>query len=129
MKHKIDTSGKSVRLLRVGEEVRHVLAEILGRGDIHDDIITSHSITVTEVRVSPDLRHATAFVQPLGGTDELAVIDALKRHAKYLKGEVGKRLRTKFTPDLVFRLDETFANATHIDALLRSPNIKRDLDA
>ncbi len=127
MKHKIDTSGKSVRLLRVGEEIRHVLAEILARGDIHDEMITAHSITVTEVRVSPDLRHATAFVQPLGGSDEAPVIDALKRHAKYLKGELGKRLRTKFTPELVFRLDDTFANATHIDNLLRSPNIKRDL--
>jgi ribosome-binding factor A len=127
MKHKIDTSGKSVRLLRVGEEIRHVLAEILARGDIHDELITAHSITVTEVRVSPDLRHATVFVQPLGGNDEAPVIDALKRHAKYLKGELGKRLRTKFTPELVFRLDDTFANATHIDNLLRSPNIKRDL--
>jgi ribosome-binding factor A len=128
MKHKIDTSGKSVRLLRVGEEIRHVLADILARGDIHDEVITAHSITVTEVRVSPDLRHATAFVEPLGGTDEAPVLDALKRHAKFLKGEVGKRLRTKFTPDIVFRLDETFANATHIDALLRSPKISRDLD-
>jgi ribosome-binding factor A len=127
MKHKADSSGKSVRLLRVGEEIRHVLAEILARGDVHDEVLTAHSITVTEVRVSPDLRHATAFVEPLGGADEPAVLEALKRHAKYLKGETGKRLSTKYTPDIVFRLDETFANATHIDALLRSPKIKQDL--
>jgi ribosome-binding factor A len=128
MKHKADKAGKSVRLLRVGEEIRHMLASLLARGDVHDDVIASHSITVTEVRVSPDLRHATVFVEPLGGADEAEVLEALKRHARFIKGEIGRQLRTKYTPDLAFRLDDSFANATRIDSLLRSPRISRDLD-
>ena len=128
MKHKSGSAGKSVRTLRVGEEIRHVLASLFARGDIHDEVIASHSITVSEVRVSPDLRHATVFVEPLGGADEQAVLEALRRNARFIRGEVGHRLRTKYTPDLTFRLDDSFANATHIDSLLRNPRISRDLD-
>jgi ribosome-binding factor A len=127
MKHKSDTAGKSVRLLRVGEEIRHVLANIFMRGDIHDDVIAAHSITVTEVRVSADLRHATVFVEPLGGADETEVLGALKRNARFIKGEVGRHLSTKYTPELAFRLDESFAKAGAIEALLKSPKVSRDL--
>lgn len=128
MSKRPERAGKpSFRLLRVGEEIRHILAGLLARGDIHDDVLERASITVTEVRVSPDLRHATAYVEPLGGQGEQDVLDALRRNARFLKGEVGRRLSTKNIPDLVFRIDETFANARAIDALLRAPKVARDL--
>src|ERR671916_1413223 len=88
--------GRSVRLLRVGEQVRHALSEILMRGEVHDDVLQSHSVSVTEVRMSPDLRHATVFVKPLLGTDESEVLAALKRHVRYLKGEVARRVNNKY---------------------------------
>lgn len=128
MRQMRDDQGKSVRLLRVGEQIRHILAEVLSRGDVRDDVLSTHIISVSEVRVSPDLRHATAYVKPLGGGDEDAVIAALKRAARYLRGEVGRRLNTKYTPDLSFRIDESFDEAGRIDALLRSPRVARDLD-
>ncbi len=129
MKHKADAAaaGKSVRLLKVGEEIRHLLSGILMRGDVHDDVLAKHSITVTEVRVSPDIRHATVFVEPLGGFDEEAVLAALKKAARYLKGEVGHKLKTRYVPELHFQLDQSFDEATHIETLLRQPNVKRDL--
>ncbi len=129
MKHKADTAtaGKSVRLLKIGEEVRHILSTILMRGDVHDDVLAKHSITVSEVRVSPDVRHATVFVEPLGGMDEAAVLAALKKNARYLKGEVGHKLKTRYVPDLHFQLDQSFDEATHIETLLRNPKVKRDL--
>jgi len=119
--------GRSVRLLRVGEQVRHILAERLARGDVRDPVLETHSITVCEVRVSPDLRHATVFVEPLGGADEAEVLAALKRHARFLKGEVGHRLGTRNIPDLHFQIDASFAEAGHIDRLLRDPRVARDL--
>ena len=128
MRQMRDDQGKSVRLLRVGEQISHILAEVLSRGDVRDDVLSTHIISVSEVRVSPDLRHATAYVKPLGGGDEDAVIAALKRAARYLRGEVGRRLNTKYTPDLSFRIDESFDEAGRIDALLRSPRVARDLD-
>lgn len=127
MRYQQTEGGKSVRLLRVGEQLRHVLAELLARGDVQDDVLATHSVTVTQVKVSPDLRHATVFVEPLGGADEEAVLGALKRHARFLKGELGHRVRMKYMPDLVFRLDDSFATANRIDALLRSPKVARDL--
>lgn len=129
MRHNATPETRSVRLLRVGEQVRHVLSDILMRGDVHDPVLASHSVSVTEVRMSPDLRHATVFVKPLLGADEREVIDALKRHVKYLRGEVAKRVNLKFSAQLKFLPDESFDEATHIDALLRRPEVARDLDS
>lgn len=119
--------GKSVRRLRVGEQVRHALSDILMRGDVHDDVLASHSVSVTEVRMSPDLRHATVFVKPLLGADEAEVLGALKRNVRYLKGEVARRVNTKYAADLKFLPDESFDEGSHIDALLRDPKVARDL--
>ena len=118
---------RSVRLLRVGEQVRHILSEVLMRGDVHDDVLARHSVSVTEVRMSPDLRHATVFVKPLLGSDEKDVLEALKRNARFLRGEVAKRVNLKFSAQLKFLADESFDEASHIDALLRSPKVARDL--
>ena len=120
---------RSVRLLRVGEQVRHVLSEVLMRGDVHDPVLASHSVSVTEVRMSPDLRHATVFVKPLLGADESEVLAALKRNVKYLRGEVAKRVNLKFSAQLKFLADESFDEASHIDAILRRPEVARDLEA
>lgn len=119
---------RSVRLLRVGEQVRHVLSEILMRGDVHDPVLASHSVSVTEVRMSPDLRHATIFVKPLLGADESDVLAALKRNVKYLRGEVAKRMNLKFSAQLKFLADESFDEATHIDSILRRADVARDLE-
>lgn len=127
MRYQQTGGGRSVRLLRIGEQIRHILSELLTRGDIHDDVVAAHAITVTEVRVTPDLRHATVFIEPLGGANEQAVLDAMKRNARFIKGEVGHRMTMKYTPDLSFRLDDSFAEANKIDRLLRSPKVARDL--
>lgn len=128
MRAQKDEAGKSVRLLRVGEQIRHVLAEVLNRRELRDPVLESHIISVSEVRVSPDLRHATVFVMPLGGADADAVLGALKRNARTLKGEVARRVNTKYAADLHFRLDESFDEGARIDALLRAPKVRRDLD-
>ena len=120
--------GRSVRLLRVGEQVRHALSDVLMRGDVHDETLASHSVSVTEVRMSPDLRHATVFVKPLLGADEADVLNALKRNVRYLKGEVARRVNTKYAADLKFLPDESFDEGSRIDQLLRSPQVARDLD-
>jgi ribosome-binding factor A len=127
-RHNETPEGRSVRLLRVGEQVRHALSEILMRGDVHDDVLASHLVSITEVRMSPDLRHATVFVKPLLGADEADVLNALKRNVRYLRGEVSRRVNTKYAADLKFLPDESFDEGSHIDALLRSPEIARDLD-
>ncbi len=119
---------RSVRLLRVGEQVRHALSEVLMRGEVHDPVIASHSVSVTEVRMSPDLRHATVFVKPLLGADEGDVLAALKRNVRYLRGEVAKRVNLKFSAQLKFLGDDSFDEATRIDALLRRPEVARDLE-
>ena len=119
--------GRSVRLLRVGEQVRHALAEVLSRGELRDPLIESNMVTVSEVRLSPDLRHATVFVKALAGGDDQAVVKALAANARYLRGEVARRLATKYTPDLRFRADESFDAGARIDAVLRRPEIARDL--
>ena len=120
--------GRSVRLLRVGEQVRHALSEILMRGDVHDETLASHLVSVTEVRMSPDLRHATVFVKPLLGADEREVLAALKKHVRYLKGEVARRVNTKYAADLKFIADESFDEGSHIDRILRSNKVAQDLD-
>jgi ribosome-binding factor A len=119
--------GRSVRLLRVGEQVRHALSEILMRGDVHDDVLASHLVSVTEVRMSPDLRHATVFVKPLLGSDEAEVLAALKANVRYLRGEVARRVNTKYAAALKFVADESFDEGSHIDRLLRDPKVARDL--
>jgi ribosome-binding factor A len=128
MRSKETPEGRSVRLLRVGEQVRHALSEVLMRGDVHDETLASHSVSITEVRMSPDLRHATVFVKPLLGADEAEVLKALKHHVRYLKGEVARRVNTKYAADLKFLPDESFDEGSRIDRLLRSPEVARDLE-
>ena len=127
MRTKETPEGRSVRLLRVGEQVRHVLSEILARGDVHDDVLASHPVSVTEVRMSPDLRHATVFVKPLLGQDEEAVLKALRTNTAYLQREVAGRVRMKYAAKLKFITDESFDEGTHIDKLLRSDHVAQDL--
>lgn len=119
--------GKSVRLLRVGEQVRHALSDVLMRGDVHDETLQSHLVSITEVRMSPDLRHATVFVKPLLGQDEEVVLKALRTNTAYLQGEVARRVNTKYAAKLKFLTDESFDEGSHIDALLRSAHVARDL--
>ncbi len=128
MRHNATPEGKSVRLLRVGEQVRHILAEILMRGDVHDEVLTAHTVTVTEVRMSPDLKHATAFVRPLLGGDAEVVLKALRTNTAYFQSEIAKRVNLKFAARLKFLADESFDEGARIDALLRSPVVARDLD-
>jgi ribosome-binding factor A len=120
------TTGPSQRQQRVAEIIRHALAEVLSRGDIQDDVLTKNVITIPEVRMSPDLKLATAYVMPLGGKDEDAVIKALEKNKKLLRQEVARRVDLKFAPDLRFRRDESFDEAARIDALLRSERVARD---
>ncbi|APL94191.1 ribosome-binding factor A [Sphingobium sp. TA15] len=120
--------GPSVRLLRVGEQVRHVLSDILQRGDVHDDVLASHVVSVTEVRMSPDLRHATVFIKSLLGQDEAAVLKALRTNTAFLQREVATRIRLKYAAKLKFLADESFDEGSHIDKLLRDPKVARDLE-
>jgi ribosome-binding factor A len=119
--------GKSVRLLRVGEQVRHALSDILMRGDVHDEVLASHPVSVTEVRMSPDLRHATVFVKPLLGQDEAVVLKALRTNTAFLQKSVAQRVNTKYAAKLKFLADESFDEGSHIDRLLRDPKVARDL--
>jgi ribosome-binding factor A len=121
------SSEPSIRVLRVGEQVRHVLADVLQRGDVHDDILASHVVSVTEVRMSPDLRIATVFVKPLLGRDEEAVLKALRTNTAFLQREVAMRIKTRFAAKLRFVSDDSFEEGSHIDALLRSPKVAQDL--
>ena len=121
------TTGPTQRQQRVAELVRHALAEVLQRGDVQDPVLSSHVVTIPEVRMSPDLRLATAYVMPLGGLDEREVLKALERNRKHLRQEVAHRVNLKFAPDLRFRRDETFDEASRIDALLRSEKVQRDI--
>lgn len=126
MPKRFESSGPSQRQQRVAELVRHALAEVIQRGDIADDVLASHIVTFPEVRMSPDLKLATAYVMPLGGRDEKPVLEALDRHRKLLRAEVARRVNLKFAPELRFRRDETFDEAARIDALLRSDEVLRD---
>ena len=118
----------SQRQLRVGELVRHALADMLTRGAVHDPVIQSHLITVPEVRMAPDLRLATIYVVPLGGRDADAILAALERNKRFLRGEIARRINLKFAPDIRFRIDERFDEAERIEKLLRTPAVQRDLD-
>ena len=127
MRQKETPEGRSVRLLRVGEQVRHVLSELLARGDVRDETLQSHLVSITEVRMSPDLRHATVFVKPLLGQDEEAVLKAMRQNTAYLQREVARHIRLKYAAKLKFIADESFDEGTHIDQLLRSEKVKQDL--
>ncbi len=118
----------SIRLLRVGEAVRHALSDILQRGDVHDDVLDKHLVTITEVRMSPDLRHATAFIKPLLGQNEADVLKALRTNTAYLQREVAQRIQNKYAAKLKFLPDESFDEAHHIATLLRDPKVQRDID-
>jgi ribosome-binding factor A len=118
----------SQRQLRVGELVRHAVSEMLIRGDVHDPVLEGHLITIPEVRMAPDLRLATIYVMPLGGRDADAVLAALERNKRYLRGEVAHRVNLKFAPDIRFQLDERFEEAERIEKLLRTPQVRRDLE-
>ncbi|HVT25902.1 MAG TPA: 30S ribosome-binding factor RbfA [Rhizomicrobium sp.] len=119
--------GPSQRQLRVGEMLRHALAELLRRDEIRDPDLSGVSITVTQVKPSPDMRHATAFVEPLGGKNAKAVVDALNRHKGFIRGEIGHQIALKFTPDFRFVEDTSFAEAEKIETLLKSSRVARDL--
>lgn len=120
---------RSVRLLKVGEQVRHILSELLTRQEVHDEVLSAHSVSVTEVRMSPDLRLATAFIKPLLGTNEEAVLKALRTNTAFFQREVAQRLRLKYAPKMRFQADDSFDVASHIDKLLADPKVKRDLAA
>lgn len=128
--------GPSQRQLRAGELIRHALVDVMREHEIHDEALLGVSVTVTEVRMSPDLRHATCFVEPLGAGveaaetagQESAIIKALNEHAKFLRGQLGRRIDMKFTPDLKFRHDESFDAASHMDRLFNDPRVRADLE-
>ena len=123
------SAGPSQRQLRVGEQVRHALSDIVQRGEIRDDVLESTVLSISEVRMSPDLKIATVFVSPLGAADDDAVIKALAKNAKFVRGRVSSALRQmKYMPEFRFRLDTSFDNMARIDQLLRSPEVARDLD-
>jgi len=117
----------SQRMLRVGELIRHAAAQLLARGEITDPVLEKHVVTVSRAKMSPDLKLATIYVMPLGGADEPEVLEALERHKKFLRGELAHKVNLKFAPELRFRIDDTFDNASHIDALLNSERVRRDL--
>jgi ribosome-binding factor A len=125
--HREQSAGGSQRQLRVGELIRHELAAMLSRGEIHDAVIEAHMITVPEVRMSADLRLATVYIMPLGGRDEEAVLAALERNNRYVRGEISRRVNLKFAPEIRFRIDERFDEAERIEKLLRTPGVQRDL--
>jgi len=118
---------RSVRLLRVGEQVRHVLSELLIRQEVHDPLLTTRSVSVTEVRMSPDLRHATAYVKPLLGAEEAAVLKALRSHTAFFQRHVAGRLKLKYAAKIRFMPDDSFDEAARIEILLANPKVARDL--
>jgi ribosome-binding factor A len=121
--------GPSQRQLRVGEALRHALAEVLRDNEIRDADLDGVSVTITQIKPSPDMRHATVFCEPLGGKNAKAIVAALNRHKGFLRGEMGHRITTKFTPELHFVEDESFAEAQKIAQILKSPEVQRDLNA
>ena len=125
--HREGKSGPSQRALRAGEVIRHAIAELLSRGDVHDPVLQGHLITVPEVRMSPDLRLATIYVMPLGGKNVDEVVAALERNKKFLRGEIAHRVNLKFAPEIRFRKDERFEEAERIGKILATPQVKRDL--
>lgn len=121
-------AGPSQRQLRVGEMLRHALAQILARGEIHDDVLSSTILSVAEVRMSPDLKLATAYVMPLGGGDAKPALAALDRHKRYIRTALARAVKLKYAPDVRFRADEGFEEAMNIERLLSSPDVRRDTD-
>ena len=127
MKHGHKSAGPSQRMLRVGELVRHALAGLFARGEIEDELLEGKVITVPEVRMTPDLKLANAYVMPLGGEGAEAIVEALNRHRKFIRGRIAPELDLKFAPEVKFFVDTTFEEFGKIDALLRSPQVQRDL--
>lgn len=119
---------QSVRVLKVGERVRHILSELLARQEAHDDTLSATTVSVTEVRMTPDLRNATVYVKPLLGEEEAVVVKALQTNTAFFQREVAKRLGLKFAPKLKFKPDESFDEASRIEQLLNDPKVMRDLD-
>ena len=128
VKPDVNPETRSVRLLKVGEQVRHVLSELLSRQAVHDEVLTARTVSVTEVRMSPDLRHATVFVKPLLGAEEELVLKALRTNTAYFQKEVAGKLKLRFAARLKFLGDESFDEASRIEALLADPKVQRDLD-
>jgi ribosome-binding factor A len=126
--HHSSGSAPSQRMLRVAELVRHAMAQMLSRGDINDPVLEKHVVTVSRVKMSPDLKLATVYVMPLGGKDEPEVIAALDRHRKFLRGEIAHEVNLKFAPEVRFRIDDSFDAVSRIDAILNSERVKRDLE-
>src|SRR5262244_2185438 len=126
--HRDHSGNASQRQLRVGELVRHALADMLARGEVHDPVLEGHMITVPEVRMTADLRLATVYVMPLGGRDQGEVLAALERNKRFLRGEIAHRVNLKFAPEIRFRIDERFDEAERIEKLLRTPEVQRNLD-
>ena len=118
----------SQRQLRVGEEIRHALVRVLGRGDLHDPLLSEANVTITQVEVSPDLKNATAFVVPLGGSHMGEIVQALNRAAGYLRGQLGREIHLRYTPRLGFEPDLSFDHADEVERILRSPRVRRDLE-
>jgi ribosome-binding factor A len=129
MRHDGGQQGPSQRQLRVGEMLRHALAEILRENDIRDPDLEGVSVTITQVKPSPDMRYATVYCEPLGGENAQQIVTALNRHKGFLRGEMGHRIAMKFTPDLRFVEDQSFAEAQKIETILKSPEVQRDLAA
>ena len=125
--HSRSNTGPSQRQLRVGEMLRHALSDVLRRGELRDPDLAGVSVTITQVKPSPDMRYATIFCEPLGGRNAKTVVAALNRHKGYLRGEMGRLIALKFTPELRFLEDESFAEAQKIESLLKSPVVRRDL--
>jgi ribosome-binding factor A len=128
MGHRDKGKEPSQRQLKVGEMIRHALAEIFARGEIADPVLNRHSLTVPEVRMSPDLKLATVYVLTLGGGEAEEAVAQLDKHKRYLRGALAKRVSMKFMPELRFMVDTSFAASARIDALLASPKVARDLD-
>ena len=124
-----NSNGPSQRQLRVGEMLRHALSEVLRENEIRDSDLEGVSVTITQVKPSPDMRYATVYCEPLGGKNAKAIVAALNRHKGFLRGEMGHRITMKFTPDLRFVEDESFAEAEKIENILKSPEVQRDLTA
>jgi ribosome-binding factor A len=127
-KHDSGPATASQRQLRVGELIRHAMAEMLTRGEVHDPVIEGHMITIPEVRMTADLKLATIYVMPLGGKDVNEVIKALNDNKRFLRGEIAHRVNLKFAPDIRFRADERFDEAERIEKLLRTPAVRRDIE-
>jgi ribosome-binding factor A len=126
--HRGPAKGPSQRQLKVGEHIRHVIAAILGRGEIRDASLSGVLITVTEVTVSPDLKNATIYCTPMGGKNAPQVVEALNRHKSFLRGELGHQLDLRYTPQIQFAYDTSFDRGAAMDALLRQANAPKDSD-